>query len=117
MNELLFEQVKEALGENEYLFNKLHKVGQQYEDIDFDESGLYEEEEETVLRRWDKLSSKIEKSLNENLENVTVKIRETVSPQEYVLKLDFIYQEEEEDILSSLNIDYSKIGELSIFKV
>jgi flagellar biosynthesis/type III secretory pathway chaperone len=115
MSDELFEQIKDLLVENEYLFNKLHKVGQQYESIEFDESGLYEEEEEAVIRRWSKLSSKIEANLNDNLEILDVKIADISSPQHYILKLKFIPEEDEE--FSSLNIDYSKIGELSIIKV
>ena len=114
MKEELFEQIKELLSENEYLFTKLHKVGKQYEDIDFDESGLYEEEEEIILGRWNKLSSKIEANLNDNLEDIDVKVAKKSSPQHYMLKLKFVAKEDEEAL--SLDIGYSKIGEISILK-
>jgi hypothetical protein len=109
--EALLEQIKEILSENERLFTKLHKVGMQYEAIDFDESGLYEEEETMILRRWQKLSSKIELALNETLDQITVKIVKKSTPTSYLLNLQCTPKEEE---AFTLSIDYSTIGEIRI---
>ncbi len=51
--------LKEALATQEHLFEKLKMVAAQYDAIDFDESGLYFEQEAAVKGRWEKLSSKI----------------------------------------------------------
>ncbi|MEA3523761.1 MAG: hypothetical protein U9R50_12415 [Campylobacterota bacterium] len=115
MQEELFEQIKGVFSENERLFTKLHKIGQQYEAIDFDESGLYQDEEDIVVRRWHKLSNKIIHSLEDSLESTKVTIINTLSPENYLLSLQF-HPEDEEATPFILAINYEKEGEVSILK-
>jgi hypothetical protein len=111
ITETLLEQIKEILSENERLFTKLHKVGMQYEAIDFDESGLYQEEEDIVLGRWQKLSSKIALALNESLDDTNVKVVKKTAPNDYRLRLECTPKEEE---AFTLSIDYATVGEIAI---
>ncbi|MEA1920576.1 MAG: hypothetical protein U9N52_12095 [Campylobacterota bacterium] len=111
MQEELFEQIKELLSENERFFTKLHKVGKQYEAIDFDESGLYQDEEDAVNARWQKLSKKLEMTLSEALDATDVNVHDRVSPDQYLLSLVF---KAEEAPPFTLKIDYSNEGEIFI---
>ncbi len=115
MQEALLEQIKEVLGDNERLFTKLHKVAKQYEAIDFDESGLYQDEEDIVVGRWHKLSNKIHTALESSLESTEVKIINVLSPENYLLSLEFNPEDEEEHAFALL-INYEKEGEISILK-
>jgi hypothetical protein len=103
-NEALFEQVKEQLIANERLFAKLRRTAEQYRAIDFDESGLYDDDETTALRHWDKLTSKIVVALNENVEEYTVERLGENSPEEYYVNFKISNEENEYNIsVSYLN--------------
>ncbi len=110
VSEELFEQVKELLVENERLFAKLRRTAEQYKSIDFDESGLYDDEEETALRHWDKLSSKIAFNLNDNIEDCTVTRFGVNSPEEYGVNFEISNEEASQKI----HVSYLNEGELSI---
>ena len=110
IEEELFEQLKSLLIENERLFSKLRRTAEQYKSIDFDESGLYDDDEETALRHWDKLSSKIAQHLNENIEEYTVTRLKIDSPEYYSVSFEISNEEESHKIA----VSYLNEGELSI---
>ena len=111
MSDDIFEQVKKLLRTNEHLFTKLHSVGEAYRSIDFDESGLYEEEEATVHRHWSKLANKLIEALNTELEGCSVYLLEHSEPDKFQISLEIRPQEEE---LCRLNVNYSVEGEIAI---
>ena len=110
IDEELFEQLKSLLIENERLFTKLRRTAEQYKNIDFDESGLYDDDEETALRHWDKLSSKIALHLNESIEEYTIKRLKIDSPEYYSVSFEISNEEESHKIA----VNYLNEGELSI---
>ncbi len=110
MDELLFTQLKELLVESEHLFTKLRKTGLQYENIDFDESGLYDDEEETALRHWDKLSSKIANHLNEYVEDYAVTRLSSQSPDNYSVSFQILQNE----AIHTITVNYNNEKELLI---
>jgi hypothetical protein len=106
----IYDEIKEALVASERLFSKLHKVGCQYEAIDFDESGLYAEEEEKVIGRWSKLAKKLDDELNETVQNSKIAIKKRLLPDQYQITLQVTSESEPFEI----EIDYSKAEELSL---
>ena len=110
MDEELLIKIKELLAQSEHLFIKLRRIGLEYEDIEVDESGLFEEEEATVLRHWDKLSSKIAQHLNENIEACTITRVKEQTPDNYTVSFQ-ILQEEATHIIT---VNYSSEKELLI---
>ncbi|MEA2111248.1 MAG: hypothetical protein U9P71_04275 [Campylobacterota bacterium] len=110
INEELFEQIKSLLIENERLFSKLRRTAEQYKSIDFDESGLYDDDEETAIRHWDKLSSKITLNLNDTIEDYTVTRLEVTSPDKYSVCFEVSNGEESH----KLHVSYLNEGELTI---
>jgi len=114
MNKEQLEQAKEIFQENEHLFAKLHKVGRQYEEIDFDESGLYEEDEERTLRHWNKLTAKLAEALQRGLEDAEVSVEKCDDPAKYTVSFTITSKEGDKEESSGLRIDYSNEGEISI---
>ncbi len=110
INEELFEQLTSLLIENERLFSKLRRTAEQYKNIDFDESGLYDDEEEAALRHWNILSSKIAQHLNDNVEDYTVRRFKIDSPEYYSVSFEISNEEESHKIA----VSYLNEGELSI---
>jgi hypothetical protein len=107
-NEALFEQVKEQLVANERLFIKLRRTAEQYRAIDFDESGLYDDDEATALRHWDKLTSKVVTALNETIQGYEIVRAKERSPEEYCV--DFkIFNEEDAYHISVSYLDDNEL--------
>lgn len=111
MNDDLFERIKEIFGDNEHLFAKLHRVAKEYLMIDFDESGLYEEDAERAHRHWKKLTAKLSEALCERLENTAVSIRENPDPGSF--RVTFLIAPEGDEPCR-LDVDYSLEGQISI---
>ncbi len=114
MNEEVLKQTKEIFRQNEHLFAKLHKVGRQYEEIDFDESGLYEEDEERTLRHWNKLTEKLAAALQSGLEEIEVAVKKCMDPAEYKVSFIFTSNDGEDKRSDTVKVDYSNEGEISI---
>jgi len=98
------EALKETLSQQEHLFEKLKMVAAQYDAIDFDESGLYFEQEAAVKRRWEKLSSKIALALEacEGVEKVA--LAQTLLPDQR--RVGFVITMNEE-ASAEMMIDYA----------
>lgn len=111
MQEEVVERIKVLFMENERLFTKLNMVAQQYEAINFDESGLYEDDEQAVLRRWEKLTTKIAEAMSE-AEGVA---RVTVAKKEHPLAQHVSFDVTmEDDAVLRMGVDYAEDGQLSI---
>ncbi len=113
MSTELMEQVKEVLGTQEHLFNKLHKTGRNYESIDFDESGLYDDEEERAFRHWKTLTTKLAEALRSGLDAQKVSVKKCKNPSDYSA-IFTITSQDEEPIITSFEVSYANEGEIAI---
>jgi len=110
INEEDYEKVKSALFEVENLFVKLQRVTQQFNELEYDESGFCLEEEEILQRHWEKLSSKIVDAIAQKLEGYTLNLYKNENLAQQSLHIAFVQDTQE----SFLEIDYSESGALSI---
>ncbi|MEA3373547.1 MAG: hypothetical protein U9Q62_07645 [Campylobacterota bacterium] len=112
----LMEQVKEIFGAEERLFDKLNKVGHDYTAIDFDESGLYEEEEERAFRHWKTLTTKLAKALHSGLESQQVTVGKCNDPADYHVTFTITLQDEDASVVA-FDVNYANKGEIAIVQV
>ena len=105
-----YEVLKSSFIESQRLFDKLNNVCSQAKEIDYDESGLYQEDEERLERHWLKLSSKIVDSLSSSMDGYTVELLNNDSLEDSELKFNMIKDDEVNKIL----VDYSENGAISI---
>jgi len=113
LKEEKYEILKTNFAESQRLFNKLLKVTRNAAEIDYDESGLYQEEEETCERHWLKLSSKIVNSLSESLDGFSIELLQNDSLE--MTELRFNLKEGEQ--VSKISVDYSKDDSISITQI
>jgi len=113
INEDDYEILKGSFVDSQRLFDKLNTVASNVEKLEFDESGLYAEEEEIYERHWLKLSSKIVDALDESLDGYTIELvkNETLEMKELTFNLI------KEDDKSRLKVDYSEAGSLNIIQI
>jgi hypothetical protein len=114
MTEETYETVKTIFAEHERLFTKLLKVAREYDAIDFDESGLYEEDAERCERHWNTLASKLAGALREALEETDVKVLQNPEPNICTIRFDITTPGEEGEETSRLRVDYATEGQLSV---
>ena len=105
-----YEILKSSFIESQRLFDKLNHVCYQAKELDYDESGLYQEEEERLERHWLKLSSKIVDGLSSSMSGYSIELLNYESLQENELKFNII----KDDEISKVLVDYSEDGALSI---
>ena len=108
-----YERFKNALADCEHLFQKLHRIGLQYEAIDFDESGLYREQEAKVLGRWEKLVQKLCDALSVKMQECRVMPHQNKMPDAYCVSMDIKCTETE---TFRVRIDYADIEGLKLLK-
>ena len=108
-----YEILKNSFSESQRLFNKLLKVAKSAASIDYDESGLYHEEEETYERHWLKLSSKIVNSLSESLGGFNVELLQNDSLE----MKELYFNLENSDTVSKISVDYSQDDSISITQI
>lgn len=115
MTEAHYDTIKKVLTENERLFAKLHKVAQEYDAIDFDESGFYDEEVERSERHWDTLSRKLLDALDAALESAEVRLLKNSAPNVCTLRFDIIIHGKDEQVRTTrLHVDYATEGQIAI---
>lgn len=105
-----YEILKDSFIESQRLFDKLNHVSVQAKEIDYDESGLYQDEEERLERHWLKLSSKIVDGLSNSMDGYNIELLSNDSLEASELKFNII----KEDEVSKILVDYSEDGALSI---
>jgi len=108
-----YEILKDSFAASEPLFSKLYKVTQTVLDIDYDESGMYYEEEEICKRHWLKLSSKIVDSLSSALDGYNIELLENDSLEVRELLFNLI----KDDIVSKIGVDFSSIDSICITQI
>jgi len=105
-----YEVLKNSFVESQRLFNKLNHVCTQAKELDYDESGLYQDEEERLERHWLKLSSKIIDALSSSINGYNIELLNNDSLEASELKFNMI----KDDEVSKILVDYSEDGALSI---
>ena len=108
-----YEKLKISFVDSQRLFDKLNNVANQADELEYDESGMYADEEETLQRHWLKLSAKIVDALGESLNEYAIELKDMVSLESRELNLNFIKDEE----VSEIKVDYSEDGAVSIMQV
>ena len=108
-----YEKLKSSIIESQRLFDKLNRVANQADELVYDESGFYGEEEDTLKRHWLKLSSKIVDALSESLDGYAIELKKMQELNSRELNLNFV----KEDSISEIKVDYSKDGAVSIFQI
>ncbi len=102
--------LKSSLVESQRLIYKLHHVCSQAKDLDYDESGLYQEDEERLQRHWLKLSSKIVDKLSESLNSYKIELLSNNSLEVSELKFNIIKDKQ----VSKILVEYNEENALSI---
>lgn len=114
MNDETYETIKTTLAEEEQLFAKLHRVAREYDAIDFDESGFYDEEVERCERHWNTLATKIADALRTRLGDAEVRLLKNPEPNLCTLRFDITTTEETGTERSRLSVDYATEGQIAI---
>ena len=105
-----YEILKGSFIESQRLFDKLNHVCAQAKELDYDESGLYQEDEERLERHWLKLSSKVVDGLSNVMNGYNIELLNNDSLETSELKFNMI----KDDEVSKILVDYSEDGALSI---
>ncbi len=113
LNEDDYENLKLSLVDSQVLFDKLNTVANQFLDLDFDESGLYINEENRLKRHWLKISSKITDALSLALGQYNIELLQNKSLDDRIL----IFIIKKNDELIKFRINYSECDSLSISKM
>jgi hypothetical protein len=113
LNEEDYDVLKNSFIDSQRLFDKLNNVANQATELDYDESGLFYEEEEVLDRHWLKLSSKIIDALGESLNSHNVELLKNDSLENRKLTINLVKENESSKIL----VDYSEDGALSISQI
>jgi hypothetical protein len=113
LNEDDYNVLKSSFMDSQRLFDKLNRVANQAAELDYDESGLFMEEEEIYARHWLKLSSKIIDALSNSLGKYSVELLKNDSLEMRKITINLT----KEDELSKIVVDYSEDGALSISQI
>ena len=108
-----YEILKNSLVESKRLFSKLNIVADNIVNLDYDESGLYQDEEEKYERHWIKLSSKVVDAIQESLSDYTIELLKNESLEQRELTINLINNE----VKSKIKIDYSESDSLNITQI
>ena len=113
INEDDYEVLKGSFVDSQRLFDKLNIVANNVENLDFDESGLYHDDEEMFQRHWLKLSSKIVDALDNALDGYNIELLKNELLEQRELTFNLI----KDEVKSKIKVDYSEDGSLSISQI
>ncbi len=113
INEDDYEVLKGSFVDSQRLFDKLNIVANNVENLDFDESGLYHDDEEMFQRHWLKLSSKIVDALDNALDGYNIELLKNELLEQRELTFNLI----KDEVKSKIKVDYSEDGSLSILQI
>lgn len=108
-----YNSLKNSFIDSQRLFDKLNNVANQADELEFDESGMYAEEETTLQRHWLKLSAKIVDGLSQSLDGFSIELVDANALEQRHLEMNLI----KDDINSKVSVDYSQDGEISISQI
>ena len=110
LNNQDYEILKESFVNSQRLFDKLNALADKASELEYDESGMFIEEEELYKKHFSKLSSKILDALQENLEGYRLSVLQNDSLETRELKIELLKKND----LSEILVDYSDRNALSI---
>ncbi len=113
LNESDYEILKSSFVDSQRLFDKLNRVANQANELEYDESGLYSDDEEVYERHWLKLSSKIIDALSNSLDTHSVELLKNSKLDIRELTINLIKDDESSRVV----VDYSEDGAISISQV
>ena len=113
INEDDYELMKSSFIDSHRLFEKLNTVANNVENMDFDESGLYHDDEEMYERHWLKLCSKIIDALDISLDGYSIELIKNDSLELRELTINLIKDDEK----SRIKVDYSDNDSLNIIQI
>lgn len=108
-----YDSLKDSFIESQRLFDKLNHVADQADVLEYDESGMYGDEETMLQRHWLKLSAKIVDGLSQSLDKHRIELVSATALEQRHLELNLI----NDDINSKISVDYSQTGEISISQI
>ena len=108
-----YEKLKQSFVDSQRLFDKLNSVANQAEELEYDESGMYAEDEETLQRHRLKLSAKIVDGLNKALDGYMIEPIDLLNIDSRELNINLV----KENIVSRIKVDYSEDGAISITQI
>lgn len=114
MNDEIYDTIKTVLSENERLFTKLQRVADEYDAIEFDESGFYEEAAERCERHWNTLARKVAEALQEGVGGIDVRVLQNSAPNIRAIRFDITSGDGDVRETTRLNVDYAAEGALAI---
>ncbi len=114
MNDETYDTVKSILAENERLFMKLQRVAEEYDAIEFDESGFYIEKEQRCERHWETLARKVAEALQEGVEGIDIRVLKNSAPNIRSVSFDITAGEGDARETTRLSVDYAAEGSLAI---
>ena len=108
-----YEVLKESFVESQRLFTKLGKVADSATSLDYDESGLYHDEEETLERHWLTLSRKIVDALSQDMSGFSIELLKNELLETKSLRFNL----SKEESTSKIKVDYSDGNSLNITQI
>ncbi len=108
-----YEKLKTSFVESQRLFDKLNRVSKQADELEYDESGLYAEDEDILKRHRLKLSSKIVDTLSESLDGYSIELKKMLELNSRELNLSLV----KDNSISEIKVDYSEDGAISILQI
>ena len=108
-----YEILKESLINSQRLFTKLASVSDSIANIDYDESGLYCEEEDMYKRHWIKLSSKVVDSLSQDLNEYDIELLENKNLELKELNLNLV----KDGVRNKICVNYNDSDALNILQI
>ncbi len=105
-----YNQLKDCFISSQILFDKLNLVAINAKELDYDESGLYQDDEDMYKRHWLKLSSKIVDKMSETLSNYKIELLNNSELTTMELRFNLV----QDDEISKISVDYSEKGALCI---
>lgn len=113
LNENDYEVLKSSFVESQRLFTKLGVVANNAANIDYDESGLYQDDEDMYKRHWLTLSTKIVDALSGTMDGYTIELLKNDLLETKSLTFNLLKEEES----SKIRVDYSDEESIGITQI
>lgn len=108
-----YESLKDSFIDSQRLFNKLTGVIDNIIGLEYDESGLYQDDEEMYERHWLKLSSKIIDGLSGSLDGFDIELLKNSDMQIKELNIRL----SKDDTQSKINVNFNDLDALKITQI
>jgi hypothetical protein len=108
-----YNKLKESFINSQRLFVKLSGVSDNIANLDYDESGLYQEDEEMFQCHWKKLSAKITEALGDSLEEFEIKLLQNDNLE----KKELVFNLFKDGIKSEICVGFNDVNSLDITQI